>query len=184
MLVCLGLLTGRVYAVNDGFDPAQKVEGKHFVVYYDQQLDLNDLLKKLNITPENGSPLSKSLSELNGLTETLDSLYVRVGDILDMKLYSLQGNLKICRNSDDMKKVYKDLSGEDLKADAFYVNDLKTIYISADHFTKEILVHEMAHMIMAHYFVVETSTIVTEVLAGFVEYQFQKKDRVVISKWP
>jgi hypothetical protein len=58
---------------------------------------------------------------------------------------------------------------------SFFVNDLNTIYIAADHFDVGVLGHEIAHTVQSHYFVVAAPTKVQEVLAGYVEYQLRKK---------
>ena len=166
-----------VYATEDGFGAAKRIEGKHFIIYYDPQVDPYLLLQKLNIGSEDALLSNEPVENGDDLAVALDAFYGRIGGILDMNLYSLQSNLKICRDSDHIGNVYRALFDRDLKAYSFYVNELNTIYISANHFTKEVLGHEIAHMIISHYFVVQPSSKVAEILAGYVEYQLRKSSR-------
>ena len=96
---------------------------------------------------------------------------------LDMNLYSLQGNLKICNDRNHLNNVYDSIFGRKLQASSFYIDEYNTIYISADDFTKEILGHEIAHMIISHYFVVQPPQKVAEILSGYVEYRLRKTSR-------
>ena len=52
--------------------------------------------------------------------------------------------------------------------------DINTIYITAENFKKAVLGHEVAHAVISHYFVVQPSMKVQEVLAGYIEYQLRK----------
>jgi len=124
ILACFIFLTKLVFGYEDGFGAAKKTESKHFVIYYDPQIDPNELLQKLNIGSEDALLSNEPVGKGDALAVALDTLYGRIGGILDMNLYSLQGNLKICRDSEHIKDVYSAIFGNDLKADAFYVNDL------------------------------------------------------------
>ena len=104
----------------------------------------------------------------------LDVLFTQVCDTLDMQLYSFQGKIKICLDRERLSQIYDDLFRKELQASSFYIYSLNTIYISADSFKREILGHEMAHAIISHYFVVQPSVKIQEVLAGYVEYQLRR----------
>lgn len=177
VFACCLLTFTLAYAADDGFGAAKKIEGEHFVVYYAPQLDQYALLEKLNIGSAeivlSEGPRSKS----SGLAAALDILYNIVMQALDMNLFSLQGNLKICSNREHLNNVYENIFSRPLKSSSFYINEYNTIYISADDFTKEILGHEIAHMIISHYFVVQPPQKVAEILSGYVEYQLRKTSR-------
>ena len=175
--VCFSLIFSLSYAVNDDFGAAKKIESQHFTVFYAPQLDLSLLLEKLDI-----SAADLVISEVpsvkgNSLATALDTLYSIVMKALDMNLYSLQGNLKICSDRKHLNNVYESIFGRKLKTSSFYINEYNTIYISADDFTKEVLGHEIAHMIISHYFVVQPPQKVAEILSGYVEYQLRKSSR-------
>jgi len=173
-LLCFLLFSSVAYAANDGFGASKKTEGKHFIVYYAPQLDPYILLKKLDIGLSNRILLDEPIKKSDSLAAALDMLYNIVLKALDMNLYSLQGNLKICRDRAHLNSVYETIFRRKLNAGSFYINDYNTIYISADDFTKEVLGHEIAHMIISHYFVVPPPQKVAEILSGYVEYQLRK----------
>jgi hypothetical protein len=168
------LVISLAYAVDDGFGAAKKIESQHFEIFYSPQVDPYSLLEKLGIGPAEtviaGGPRIKG----DNLGAALDTLYGIVMRALDMNLYSLQSTLKICRDRQHLDSVYESIFGRPSQAGSFYINEYNTIYISADDFTKSILGHEIAHMIISHYFVVQPPERVAEILSGYVEYQLRK----------
>jgi hypothetical protein len=187
-IICLVLLllpaAGIVYGFDDGFGSARRVEGKYFNIYYAPQVDPAELAQRLNIGAADrvltGGSTEKWGSDyeavsVEGLADMVDTLFLRVSDILDMHIYSFNGNIKVCRNEAQLNSIYTELFGRDLESHTLFVADLNTIYTSPDNFTKEVLGHEIAHAIMSRYFVVQPPVKVAEVLAGYVEYQLRKK---------
>jgi hypothetical protein len=177
IVVYFSLTFSLAYAVDDGFGTAKKIEGQHFIIFYAPQLDPYQLLEKLNIGATDLMLIEGPSVKGNNLAVALDVLYNIVMKALDMNLYSLQGNIKVCSDRNHLNNVYESIFGRKLKASSFYINEYDTIYISADDFTKEILGHEIAHMIIAHYFVVPPPQKVAEILSGYVEYQLRKSPR-------
>lgn len=178
LIVLFFLIVGVSYAIDDGFGSARKIEGKYFSVYYAPQLELSGLSRKLNISPSDrlltGGPTEKGFSSPAGLTGMLDTLFLRVCDILDMRLYSFHGTIKICRDAEHLNNIYNRLFGKNVNIRSFYVYSLNTVYTSADNFTRGIIGHEIGHAIMSHYFVVQPSVKIQEVLAMYVEYQLKR----------
>lgn len=159
------------YCYDDGFGSSRQAKGTHFTVFYSPSLDPVELAMKLDIRPH------EMLGGGGGstLTEMLDSLFTRVCDILDMQLYSYEGSIKICRDADQLNSVYRKMFGRRATVPSFYVSELNTIYVDLDHFTRAVIGHEMGHAIMCRYFVVAPPEKVSEVMAGYVEYQLRKQ---------
>lgn len=171
---------GLACASEDGFGQAMNVSGQYFTVYYSPALEVDTLSKELNIGTVDkilaGEP-SRSISNSpkNDLAGMLDVLFMRVGDILDMHLYNFHGTIKICADDKALSAIYSNLFDAELgNRFSFYAYSLNTIYISSQHFTREILGHEIAHAIISNYFVVSPPIKASEVLAGYVEYQLRK----------
>ncbi len=162
------------YAVDDGFGSSKKTEGQHFTIFYAPQVDPYGLLEKLNIGPTDLVLSERPSGKGESLGVALDVLYGIVMKALDMNLYSLHGNIKICSDRKHLNNVYRSIFGGQLKTGSFYIHEYNTIYTSADDFTKEIVGHEIAHMIISHYFVVQPPQKVAEILSGYVEYQLRK----------
>lgn len=172
-------LYGQAGALDDDFGSAKKIESKYFVAYYSPQSETYDLLRQLNIGPADKLLSGKSPENLNSPEEefasSLDALFIRVSDILDMHLYTFNSTIKICRDYAHLKRVYNRIFNQELNSPSFYVYGLNTIYISAENFKTAILGHEIAHTLISRYFVVSPPVKIQEVLCGYVEYQLRKK---------
>ena len=173
----LFLSLGTLYAVEDGFGQARKIEGEHFTAFLALPLDEASLARKLNISSAEGIIIGGATAEGShlGLASMLDTLFLQVSDILDMHIYSYTGTIKVCRDYSQLKEIYSNLFNTTLNNRySFYVAGLNTVYISPESFTKEILGHEIAHAIISRYFVVQPPVKIQEVLAGYVEYQLRR----------
>jgi len=180
------LLAGRAVLsavdIDDGFGSARIIKGEHFTIYYEPDLDIRELIQNLDIYPSDeiltGKAIRKSDSSERTLADMVDILFRRVCDILDMQLYSFHGNIKVCRDREHVNSIYNNLFDRDLKDyHSFYAYGINTIYISAENFKREVLGHEIAHAVISHYFVVQPSMKVQEVLAGYIEYQLRKTEQ-------
>ncbi len=174
-VLCLANI-GISYAVDDGFGPSKRIEGKHFFTYYAPDIEIEGIVQQLGISSVDtllaGKPPKKSQPYEVELADILDTLFIRICDILDMPLYSFQGNIKICKDINQLKQIYANLFAKEMvNSPSFYVSDLNTIYITRDSFKKEIIGHEMAHAIISRYFVVLPPEKVQEILSMYVEYQ-------------
>jgi hypothetical protein len=167
-------------AVNDGFGDASKIESSHFTVHLKKDVDINALLAQLQISGTDltitGRKIDSSTPE-SKLAGTLEVLFERTCDVLDMHVGSFKGSIKVFATKQDLKDFFQRLYPK-LKIPctgiSFYSNDFKTIYVSADSFKREILGHEMGHAVISSYFVVMPSIKIQEVLAGYVEFSLRK----------
>ena len=180
ILCCFLLLTRAVFGLEADLTITQKIEGEHFTIFYDPALNTAELLRSLDIKAQDkiltGKIGGEGRSGEGQLADSVDALFLRACDILDMHVYSLKGNIKVCLDHAQVEKIYYELFNSALPSfsSSFYVPELSTIYIAADSFKKEVLGHEMGHAIMSNYFVVQPSVKVQEVLAGYIEYQLRK----------
>ena len=102
----------------------------------------------------------------------------QVSDILDMHIYSLKINIKVCRTPEELSELYKNMFNTGLgHQKSFYVYRTNTIYAYEDSFKREIIGHEMAHAILCHYFPVPPPVKIQEVLAMYVEYSLRRPEK-------
>ncbi len=164
---------------DDGFGDATKIDGHYFTIYYKPGVDINNLIGQLHVSKTDqmmaNQPVDTSSVEKQ-LASMLDVLFNRAGDVLDMHVHSFKGNIKIFASQRELAAFYDNLYHRDLPCTglSFYLSDFNSIYITAENFRREILGHEMGHAVMSHYFVVQPSVKIQEVLAGYVEYQLRK----------
>ena len=166
---------------DDGFGSAKKIEGEHFTIYYKPDVDLDSLLKQLNVSSADqilsGQIVDNSSPERQ-LSSMMEIIFARASNILDLHVYSYKGSIKIFSTLKELTDYYNRLYHTHLPCTgyAFYLVDYKSVYISAQYFHREVLGHEIGHAIMSDYFVVQPSVKVQEVLAGYIEYQLRKSE--------
>jgi len=165
------------YAAGDGFTPEGKIESKYFTIFYTSGVSLPEVNRRLGLSVSDnflsGVTAEKKISAEAQLALGMDYLFEQVCDALDMRLYSFRGVIKLCRDYAQLNMIYKDFFKKNLGTRSFYVYSLNSIYTSADNFKLGIVAHEMAHVIISHYFPVLPSAKVQEVLAMYVEYQLR-----------
>ncbi len=172
------LCAGAAHAYDDGFSASGKIEGKYTVTYYSPEADIIELIQKINMRPSDkilaGGPLGPGASPKEELGQSLDALFLQVSDILDMHLYSLKINIKICRDNERLKDIYYAMFNAHLgDRQSFYVFTGNTIYTSEENFKRGVVGHEISHAIICHYFAVPAPIKVQEVLSMYVEYNLR-----------
>ena len=167
------------YAYDDGFGSAKKLTTKHFSVYYAPELDPDQLCRELDVGTSISFALNEPAGSTNDLSGALDALFSWASKALDMNLYDLKGDIKICRDCKHLSEVYRNIFNAELGAKSFYVAEFNAIYLCPESMKKEIVAHEISHMIIGHYFVVVPPAKVQEILCGYVEYEMRKASRVL-----
>jgi len=179
-VLCLYLLVpALVWAGDDDFGAATRIDTEHFTIYYKPGVDINSLISQLHVSKADEMLTNQTISTSSPqaqLSSMVEVLFARAGDVLDMHIYSLKADIKIFANQQDLTAFYNNLFHTNIPCTGygFYLDEQKSIYMSAENFRREILGHEMGHAIMSRYFVVQPSVRVQEVLAGYIEYQLRK----------
>ena len=151
--------------------------GKYFTVYGPPDFHSHMLVAKLNFDYQ---PHPEEFLGENGpyddniTTKTFDALFREISDLLDIHTYNFHGAIKLLANQGDVSRTFAKYFKRDFGERSFYVPETNTIYISSADATLGMIGHEIAHAIMANYFVVPPSTKIQEVLAGYVEYSLRK----------
>jgi len=175
---CLWLLAPALVWADD-FGGATKIDTEHFTVYYKPGVDINNLISQLHISSTDEVLTNQKIDPTSPqaqLSSMVEVLFARASDVLDMHIYSLKANILIFADQQDLTDFYNNRFHAKIPCTGygFYLDDTKTIYMSAERFRREILGHEMGHAIMSRYFVVQPSVRIQEVLAGYIEYQLRK----------
>ena len=176
LFVIMLLVSPLVFSQDKGFDMI--AQGKYFTVYSNSVLDVMTLVKKLDtdyfVHLDNvlDGQVDESLEQI--LAKVVDTLYLKVSDVLDIHMYSFQGTINIVPDQKGISIVFKKTMDKNFHERSFYIKEKNTIYISYEDLTPGMLGHEIAHAIQCNYFVVPPPTKVQEVLAGYVEYSLKK----------
>jgi hypothetical protein len=165
---------------NDGFIASSTIEGEHLSVQYQEGVDLNTILDQLKISSVDEQLTNIKIDRSSAqrqLLSKLEILFSRSGDLMDMHIYSYKGAIKVFTNHQKLQEFFKSLFKDNelpCTGYSFYSADYNSIYISSENFKREIIGHELGHAIMTHYFVVQPSIKIQEVLAGYIEFQLRK----------
>ena len=167
------------FAAEDGLGFHKKMEGQYVTVYASSGFDAASLAQQLDIRPSDEILAGRSVRNKNvreeALAQMLDTLYMQVSNILDMHLYSLKTDIKVCKTTAELDGIYNRLFSASLGGRrSFYVYDYNSIYVSEEAFQPGIIGHEMSHAIISHYFAIPAPVKVQEVLAMYVEYNLKK----------
>lgn len=166
------------FAFDDGFTSTDKIEGRYFTLYYAPELKPTRSDEELNYTRKDQILVADAQPAPNNdsFSEMLDTLFLHVCDLLDMRLDNFHGEIKVCKDSASLNDTYKQMFNNDLDGqDSFYVKNLNTIYISAKSFSREAIGREIVYAILSQYFQVQTPIRVQNVLAGYVESQLRNE---------
>ncbi len=174
--VCCGMRGG--YAAELPY--ALLAEGEFFSVYADPQVDSEDLLERINFdyfyqlemmdSQEAGLASPRQI-----LAKTLDGVYLEVCDTLGIGLYSFHGILTILPDRQSLNAEYQALFQKEFSAGSFYVYETNALYVSAGDLSVGLIVHEITHIVLSHYFVVPPSEKLQDILSEYVDYHFRKQ---------
>lgn len=116
----------------------------------------------------------KEISLEKQVSEKIDIIVDRVKTILDMYPKNFKVDIKITPDSNLVKSIYKKRYYRGTEFVAFYSPQERTIYISAEDAKSNILAHELAHSIIDQYFGVAAPVKIHEILAQYVDENFEE----------
>jgi len=99
----------------------------------------------------------------------LDMLFNKAQDILDMHPGVKKIMIKIFDNRGELNDEYYKIFYVAQNFKSFYIHARKTIYTSEEDISDSIMIHEMGHAIVDHYFSVLPPSKAGEVLASYVD---------------
>ncbi len=150
------------------------LQTKNTIINYQNIHDLTKLATALKYEPDSWylkNLLEKDNSEGPGKTvsRTIDAIFKRVREILDMRPKMKKVQINLYSNTQDLQEVYQQRFSKKKHIRAWYVFKENTIYASVDDLHEGIMAHEMAHAIIDHYFAVKPPAATAEILARYVD---------------
>ena len=175
LCLCLPLLGRTILAQAEISDIQWNVlETKHTIVHYQSSSDLRKLNQKVDFSPGSwglkGLFAKPSPHELHSQTKnTLDALYERVQEILDMRKRMKPVVIRIYSTKKQLHAAYDNVYGKPCQLRAWYIYESNTISVTVEDLHEGILAHEMAHAVIDHYLLVRPPPATTEILARYVD---------------
>lgn len=103
------------------------------------------------------------------LAAKCDTIFRRAEEILDMYPPGIHTTIRILKEREEIEGIHSNRYGYGTEAVAFYVFEENTIYATLKDLSESVLVHEMAHCIIDHYFRIRPPRKIEEMLAMHVD---------------
>lgn len=147
-----------------------EIETRYATLVYAQE----DLLKTFNKEVRLGglSYLVRNRTSITVSDEVknkVDAIIEKVQSVLAMFPKMPRFKIVLLSSTSDVAKVYKALYLKNADYIAFYSPREKTVYVSVDDASLHVFAHELAHVVIDHYFGIAPPTHIHEVLAQYVE---------------
>jgi len=150
--------------------------GEYFTIHAYPGMDAQQFLEKINF--ESLVPLMEGMTPAQSPRElaaqAMDAVYQEVSDVLGISAYFVEGDIRVFPDRKTLSQEFQALFGRGFEERACYVHETGTVYLSFEDLTLGVLSHEMAHVLMSHYFVIPPSPRLQEILSGYIEYHFLK----------
>ena len=151
-------------------------ESNFFIIYYLKTADLRAVERKISVKALSLGQTA-SYNEVNPpkeICQRLDSMFDEVKNVLGMHPEMPRIKIVIFKDKDELNKEYFKIFGAESDLKSFYVNNHNAIYTSESAIEDSVMIHEMAHAVIDHYFSVIPPKIISEVLASYVDVYFGK----------
>ena len=148
------------------------IKSDYFMIYCDPSIDLKSLARRLHRRgwAVSGSYKSDSSdSPERKVGKAVDGLFRRAEEILDMHPHVSRWKIKIFADKKALDNEYFNTFLSNENPVSFYVHGYEAIYTCEDEISDTVLVHEMAHAIIDHYFAVVPPGKIAELIAQFVD---------------
>ncbi len=104
----------------------------------------------------------------------VDQLFLRVQAILEMVKPDLKVEIMLFQDQSALSDAFRKITGKPTQAPAFYWRETNTIYLHLEQISPGILAHEMAHAVIANYFVITPPQKVLELLCQYVDREVSR----------
>lgn len=144
----------------------------YFTIYASPEVNLSRVYNRLNrrsFEINYGCNPDSLASPQEKLAARMDILMERVKQILDIYPQISNINVRIFKTHGDLNDEYQRIFGVRGDYEAFYINKLRTIYISEEDISDSIMAHEIGHIVVDHYFNAVPSEKLREMIAAYVD---------------
>lgn len=104
----------------------------------------------------------------------VDQLFQRVQSILEMPKPGMRVQIRLFRGQEELSAAFEKITQKPTQSPAFYWKENNTIYVHLEKVSLGILAHEMAHAVIAHYFIISPPEKISELLCQYVDRKISK----------
>lgn len=156
-------------------------KSNRIILFYPSDINLKRLEGRLHsrwfsISPvEREMFMNSSYSIEERIIARLESILLRVEQILGMKPHSMEIKIKIFRDRRELCGEYSTIFCTTQNYKSFYIHGLETIYSSMQDISDSVIAHEMAHAVIDNYFKVIPPEKTAELLATYVDSHLERE---------
>ena len=152
------------------------MESNFFTIYYNPSANLEDMERMLTRRSLYFDQAARygEVTASGEICQRLDKLYNRVQDVLDMHPKMPRIKIKIFKDRDELNDKYLKIFDKQGDFKSFYIYKYNTIYTSENDIEDSVIIHEIAHAIIDHYFSVIPPEAVGEILAAYVDSHLEE----------
>jgi hypothetical protein len=148
----------------------QRIDGRYCTLWLHPELATKSINRKISTRwVRLRMKIDEGTSPESELGAKCDILFRRAQEVLDMYPPGIHVSVKVAQDKGDISRVHRHNYGHDTEAVAFYLFQNNTIYASARDLSESVLIHEMAHCIVDHYFQVRPPRKIEEMLAMYAD---------------
>jgi hypothetical protein len=167
-LVLAGPANAEEFSETDGW---QRVDSRYCTIWLEPSLNVSKVERKIGtwrVRPRFETESGDDSPE-GKLAAKCDTLFRKAEEILDMYPPGIHVTIRIAREREEVDLAHASRYGYRTEAVAIYVFENNTIYASIEELSESVLVHEMGHCIIDHFFQMRPPRKVEEMLAMYVD---------------
>ncbi len=147
-----------------------RADSRYCTLWFESGIELKKINKKISTRfVKSYSKIPKGMGPDSELAAKCDVLFRRAQELLDMYPAGIHVTVRVVAKQDHIDQMHRSRYGHGVEAPGVYVYENNTIYVSAKDLSESVLVHEMAHAIIDHFFGVRPPRKVEELLAMYVD---------------
>lgn len=180
-LTCFGLQTlcfaqDYNWLIDQGW---KVIKSEHFDILLHPDVNIERVNNKIRIrfySLDQTTFSSKGKTVEEQLAEKVDRIFRKTERVLDMFPRNIHLNLKIFRTQAQLDEEYEKIFGgsDGMLRVSFYIHKYTTIFTTEQAVREGVLAHEMGHAISDHYFLVNPSEKIKELLAQYAEIHLEE----------
>ncbi|RJR44980.1 MAG: hypothetical protein C4576_12510 [Desulfobacteraceae bacterium] len=104
----------------------------------------------------------------------VDRLFLRVQALLEMPRYDMKVQIRLFRDQSELSAAFAGITSRHTHVPAFFWKETNSIYLNIEKASPGILAHEMAHAVIADFFIVTPPEKISELLCRYVDREISK----------
>jgi hypothetical protein len=155
------------------------IESEHCTIFLHPEVNMEKVNNKIairfySLDKTTFAPGEKSIEEQ--LADKLERIFMKIEQVLDMYPQDLHLNIKIFKTQAQLDDEYAKIFGssDGMLRISYYIHKHAAIFTTEQAVREGVIAHEMGHAISDHYFLVNPSEKIKELLAQYAEIHLEE----------